>query len=111
MLELPAGKGKGEGMTEGGFRSNPRCVPAKGKPGRHLPAPVLPDLFPQQEVGGGMGTTPEVCALGRALTLAVKHVRGSQKSQHKTRSYTFLMNSWRFFEGNYSIFFNCGDIR
>jgi len=50
----------------------------------------------QWEAGGGNRYTPEVCALGRTLTLAVTHTLAEaiQKSQDKTRSYTFSVNSW-----------------
>lgn len=44
-----------------------------------------------------MGTTPEVCALGRALTLAVKHVRGSQKSQGQNKILHLLNELMVFF--------------
>lgn len=52
----------------------------------------------QQEAGGGMGTPPEVCAFGRALTLAVTHAcRGKPEMTGQNKILHFLNELMGFF--------------
>lgn len=85
-------------MAGGRLQGTHGCVPAKGKPGRHLlPTPVLPDLL--LAVGGRQGEWVHPLKSVPLGELSHTRAEGIQKSQGKTKSYTFAMNSWGFFEG------------